>query len=140
MQGRILYMHRFEQIADTYAAPPRIAGGTELPLDTGDRRRVQSTTVTCTLQDARDFGHGQFSQFRQTEGRWFLHFAVYRQTPGFEVGSARDPVAADEEQLVRREVISQKLQRCLRIDGIAVHLQHVLPRPTRVRLSGGSEC
>src|SRR5258707_10273928 len=103
MQCRILYVNHFEQIATPYAAPPRVAGRSELPLDTGDRRRVKSATVACTLQDARDFGHGQFSQFCETQGRWFLHLTVYRQTPGFEVGSARDPVAADEEQLVRRE-------------------------------------
>ena len=65
-----------------------------------------------------------------------LDFAVDGEVPALLVDRSRDPVMTDEEEIVRRDVVGQKVERRLGVRGVAVELQKA---PARLRSKGGRE-
>ena len=129
-----------EQSPDRNARPAGISDGSETPLNAGDGWRKEPTAVSSALQDTGRGGPRHRFQVGQRQREGGIDFTIDDESPCLWIDGRRIPMAADEEQVVRRQVVGQELEGSFRIDGVAVPLQEPSPGSETAAARGGDEC
>ena len=135
----LLYAGARQDVAHPHAAPVAVAARAVSPLHAGNDRRLQHAPISRALQHAGRFGVPHLLQLGEREIQRMFDLAVDGQPPRLQIGHLRHPVAADEEEIDWRDVVGEQLERRLRVDRIAVHLDHVPLRLVRGEERGWGE-